>query len=89
MPGVIIYKTKESYYGFIFPDRCSYRTAKDNIRGNKDEILWKKGNVGAQQAENAKGTIDCLVKRLKNGEKVDKVYLANALEGFFQCDGEM
>jgi hypothetical protein len=86
MPGVIIYKSLEHCYGFIFPDQCTYRTAKYDIRRNKDEILWKKGNVGQKQAENAKETINSLVAKLNNNKKVDLERELAKLEEFFKCD---
>jgi hypothetical protein len=88
MPGVIIFKTKEPkhYYSFIFYDQPTYRTAKHDIRENKDEIIWKKGNVGPGQAKNAEETINSLVKRLNNGEEVNLDIEKAKLEDCFKCE---
>jgi hypothetical protein len=84
MPGIIIYKTSfQQHYCFDFPDQSTYRSAKADIRRNKDEILWKKGNVTYEQIKNSKGTTTNLVNKLNNGEKVD---LAKELADFFKCD---
>lgn len=82
MPGVIIYETKnpKHYYGYIFQDQCTYSAAKRDIRSNNDKILWKRGNVGPEQAKNAEETMNSLVKKLNNNEEVN---FADALNGFF------
>ena len=87
MSGVIIFKSKEPnhYYSFIFADQPTYRTAKHDIRGNKDEIIWKKGNVGPEQAKNAEETINSLVKRLNNNEEVNLEIERAKLEDLFKC----
>jgi hypothetical protein len=83
MAGIIIYKTNfQHYYCLDFPDQ-SYRSAKSDILRNKDEILWKKENVTSEQVENIKETAKDLVKKLKEGEKVD---LEKELERLFEGD---
>jgi hypothetical protein len=88
MPGVIIFKTNEPkhYYGYIFPDQPTYRTAKHDIRGNKDEILWKKGNVSLEQARNAEETMNSLVKKLNDNDEVNLESELAKVADFFPCE---
>jgi hypothetical protein len=85
MPGVIIYKNSEKYHIYNFPDRTTYRTAKEDIRKNKDKIVWKKGNVSFEQIQNARETMNSLVRKLNENEELNLEAELAKVADFFPC----
>jgi len=72
MPGLIIYGKYGQFYSFILADDKLYRMT---IAGLKSEysvkLCFEKGEVSAEQIDEARDKVSEVVKKLNEGKKIN------------------